>query len=107
MQSMLHVIYPMRAFSAGATVASQKFTVSNSATTVTTLYSVPPVKMVTFDVQTQNVVARWDGTAPTATTGHVLVAGAAYTWDAEQFNNCQFIRQGSTDAVIFCSAMTC
>lgn len=110
MFSQIHVLYPRRATSSttgtSTPVASQSFTVSNSAVAVTTAYVYPTTQLVTFDVQSQNVVARWDGTSPTASVGHILVAGSAFTWDVDQFNNCKFIRQGSSDAVIFCSPMT-
>ena len=65
------------------------------------------VALITFDVQTSDVRARWDGTAPTATVGHKLYAGTAYTWSTDQFNNTQFIRDtaATADAVIFSSPL--
>lgn len=111
MFSQIHVLYPRRATSSstGTTtpVASQSFTVSNTAVAVTTQYSYPTVQLVTFDVQSNNIVARWDGTDPTASIGHILTSGSAYTWDVDQFNRAKFIRQGASDATIFCSPMTC
>lgn len=113
MNSQIHALYPMRAIQmvsgTSTPVASQAFTVSSSAVGVTTPFTYPLVKIVTFDVQSANVYVRWDGTDPTAAAGggHLLVSGSAYTWDATQFNSAKFIRSASTDAVIFCSAMTC
>ena len=107
MNSQINVLYPKRAFNASSAVASQSIAVSTTAIGVTTAFSTPPVEMVTFDVQDQDVRVRWDGTDPTSTVGHVLPASTAYTWTVSQFNAAKFIRDTSAtgDAVVFCSPM--
>lgn len=113
MFSQIHVLYPRRASSSATgtstPVSSQSFTVSSSAVAVTTPFPDPTVQVVTFDVQSNGVYVRWDGTNPTSTPGggHSLPAGSAYTWDRDQFNNAKFIRSGAADAILFCSGMTC
>jgi hypothetical protein len=108
--STANVAYPFRAMIAGSPVASQSLTVSTAAVAPAG-YTVSPdvngVNYVTFDVQTNSVRVRWDGTDPTGTVGHVLYAGSAYTWAASQFNASKFIRisTATADAVIFSSAL--
>jgi len=99
-----HPLYPQRAFLAGSAVASQSLTVSTSVVSLGTAFS-PSTNLVTFDVQDQDVRVRWDGTNPTSTAGHVLPAGTAYTWDAQQAAAAKFIRAStaSADATIFVS----
>lgn len=112
MNTQIHVLYPKRAMLSGSPVASQSLTVSTTAVAATGYTAAPAVNgvdLVTFDVQTNDVNARWDGTDPTAGAGggHLLPAGTAYTWDVDQFNNAKFIRvtAAAADAKIFSSAM--
>ena len=95
---------------AGSPVASQSLTVSTAAVAPTGYTASPAVNgvnYVTFDVQTNAVRVRWDGTDPTGTVGHILAASTAYTWSVAQFNAAKFIRisTASADAVIFSSAL--
>jgi hypothetical protein len=111
MNNAVHALYPMRAMlRTGLPVASQTLTVSTSAVAFTGFTPAVAggngVTLVTFDVQSNPVVARWDGTDPTASVGHTLASGASYTWDVAQFNAAKFIRQGGADAVIFASPMS-
>lgn len=96
--------YPAPARSYTGAIASQTITVTTGATTASA-YDTGMVSMVTFDVQDQPVRVRWDGSAPTATSGHVLPADSAYTWSVHIFNNAQFIRDSaaSGNATIFAS----
>lgn len=98
---------PFRARTNGAAIASQSLTVSTAAVTFTD-FSVPDTAWVVFDIVTSPVRVRWDGTDPTATVGHKLLAGRSYQWDAEMFNAASFIRDtsASTDAVIFASPLS-
>lgn len=98
---------PFRARTAGTAIASQTLTVSTAAVEFTD-FSVPDTAWVVFDVVTSAVRARWDGTAPTSTVGHKLLAGRSYQWDVEMFNAAQFIRDttGSVDATIFASPLS-
>ena len=104
------VLYPMRAIVGGTAVADQSITVSTAAIGPTAYVASPDVNganLVTFDVQTSDVRVRWDNTDPTSTTGHVLPASTAYTWDITMFNNAKFIRDStmSVDAVIWASSL--
>lgn len=108
--STANVAYPFRAMVAGSPVASQSLTVSTAAVAPTGFTASPEVdgvNYVTFDIQTNSVRVRWDGTDPTGTVGHVLYAGSAYTWAVSQFNASKFIRisTATADAVIFSSAL--
>ena len=108
--STANVAYPFRAMVAGSPVASQSLTVSTAAVAPTGFTASPDVdgvNYVTFDIQTNSVRVRWDGTDPTGTVGHVLYAGSAYTWSVSQFNASKFIRisTATADAVIFSSAL--
>lgn len=112
MFSQVNVLYPKRALASGTAVASQSVAVSTSAVgptafTVAGSGTAGGGMLVTFDIQAATVRCRWDGTNPTASVGHALAAGSAYTWNVDQFNNAKFIRQDSTDAVIFASLMSC
>jgi hypothetical protein len=56
-------------------------------------------------VQDANVRVRWDGTNPDSSTGHMLYAGQTYAWHRDLAANSSFIRDGSTNAVIFFSEL--
>jgi len=103
-------LYPKRSLASGSPVASQSLSVSTTAVAPTgytaSTAGFGGVQLVTFDVQGATVRARWDGTDPTASVGHVLSSGASYTWDVSQFNACKFIRQDATNATIFSSPMS-
>lgn len=94
--------------SAGSPVADKSIAVSTAAVGVSTAFPNPGVPLVTFDVQTSNLRCRWDGTDPTSTTGHLLMAGSSYTWDATMFNNAKFIRDtaATVDGTVWASAVT-
>lgn len=102
-------LYPMRAFLSGTAVLDQSTAVSTSvvpAATFTAFPAVNGVNVISFDVQGSDLRVRWDGVAPTSTTGHILPATTAYTWNVDQWNNAQFIRDttSTVDAVIWASA---
>jgi hypothetical protein len=106
--SSQNVSYPKRAMLAGSPVASQSLTVSTSAVSpagYTGSSDVGANSVVSFDVQAFNVRVRWDGTDPSATVGHLLYVGSAYTWNVDQFNAARFIRDTAAtgDATIFSS----
>lgn len=98
---------PYRARTTGTVIASQTLTVSTNAVSFTA-FSVPDTDYVVFDVVTSPVRVRWDGTAPTATVGHKLVAGQSYQFEVQMFNACQFIRDtsASVDATVFASPLS-
>lgn len=111
MNSQLLALYPGRAITGTTPVASQSTTVSTAAVAATgytnAIAGGGGVTLVTFDVQTSNLRARWDGTDPTSTVGHMLTAGNAYTWNVSQYNAAKFIRDTAAvaDGVIFASPM--
>ena len=100
-------MYPKRAVDTSGVVSDASITVSTTAIAITTAYDPQYVGQVTFDVQGYDVRARWTGTDPTSTVGHILPASTAYTWDVAQFNAAKFIRDVSAagDATIFHSPM--
>lgn len=58
---------------------------------------------VLLDVQAQPVMVTFDGSAPTSTNGHQLLAGYNNydaPWPRQLFAAARFIRQGASDAVI-------
>lgn len=92
----------------GATaVASQSLTVSTAAVPFGTAFNAAS-ELVTFDIQGVDIRARWDGTDPTGTVGHILPAGTAYTWNKSMAASATFIRisTASSDATIFLSEVT-
>lgn len=110
--SITHPLYPRPAFDeTGAIIASQSTTVTGAAAAATAFSRTPSPtvggpELVCFDVQTGAVRVRWDNTAPTATVGHFLPAGSAYTWDAKMFTSAQFILDTSAAAAtIFASPL--
>lgn len=101
----LNPLYPQRSMdSANTPIASQSLTVSTSAVGFGTTFN-ETTQLVTFDVQANTVRVRWDGTNPTSTSGHILQAGTAYTWNKAQAQAARFIRisTASGDAVLFAS----
>lgn len=88
------VVVPSQSLTVG--IAAGQFAAFNNAT-----------DLITFDVQTSNVRVRWDGTAPTATSGHILYAGNGYTFSKGLAQRCRFIRDtaAASDATIFASEM--
>lgn len=58
---------------------------------------------VILDVQTAQVRVTFDGSAPTATDGHILEAGDWGTWSKALAVAAKFIRTGATSATIHCS----
>lgn len=85
-------------------VPSQSLTVSTAAVAFGTTFA-DTTNQVTFDIQGVDVRARWDGTDPSGTVGHILPAGTAYTWDKAMAAAAKFIRisTASSDATIFLS----
>lgn len=100
-----HPLYPQLSITtSGAVVAHQTLTVGTAASAFATIFNVN-TNLVSFDVQVSDVRVRFDATPPTATVGHILPAGTAYTWDKDQAARAQFIRDtsASADAEIFVS----
>lgn len=100
----LTTLVPVPATTSGDTIASQNLTVSTSAVSAP-VFATPDTRWVIFNVQTSNVRARWDGTAPTSTVGQLIMFGYSYLWPVNMFSSAQFIRDtaATADASIFAS----
>lgn len=98
--------FPTPAISLGTRVASQAITITTSAGSPTA-YDTGVVKTVCFDIQSQPVRVRWDGTDPTDSVGHILPATTTYQWGVNQFNAARFIRDSAAtgNATIFASPL--
>ena len=87
--------------------AAQKLTVDSTTGGVQiTALTATKNDLVMFDVQTTDVFATVDGTAPTVTNGHRLYAATTYTWSVGMMNAAKFISSTtSTSAVIYLSPL--
>ena len=63
-------------------------------------------RYVVLDIQGADVRVTYDGTAPTASKGHILFAGRSYTWSKVAANQALVINTGSTNAIIHISEFT-
>jgi hypothetical protein len=103
--SGLGFYYPRPA--AGQT--DERLTVSSSAvpfSSVATWQSSGLVKLVMFDVQSNDVMVTVDGSTPTSTNGHRLYAGQNFTWSMEMAAKAQFIRAGASDGTVHASPLS-
>lgn len=105
--NILHPLYPQPAYNGNTLLTSQVVTVTAGVTTTTAFAPTSPsqVQLVTFDVQTSDVRCFWEGSTPSASSGHLLPAGTAYTWSANQWANAKFFLDatGTASAVIVAS----
>ncbi len=62
-------------------------------------------RAIILDVQTDNVMVTFDGSTPTATNGHDLIAGEKYTYHREMAKAAKFIRK-TNDAVVHATEVT-
>jgi len=104
-------LYPRPTSGVGGTsfLTSQITSITSGVTTVTGYNTNAPgaVDLVTFEVDGDDVRVFWEGSTPTASVGHILPSGTAYTWAAIQYNNSKFIlKTGSTASVITASPFT-
>lgn len=97
----LNNIFPKPAVYRGSSVADQRLTVSSAVVQLSTFGDT--TNMVMFDIQDADVMCTIDGSTPSATNGHRLYQGRAYTWSTAMAQAAKFIRQGSTDGVIHAS----
>lgn len=89
-------------------LVDERLTVSSSAvplSSIATWGANGLCRMVTLDVQTNDVMVTFDGSTPTSTNGHRLYAGQNFTWSFEKAKAAQFIRV-SADATIHASPET-
>jgi len=97
----LNNIFPKPAVYRGSSVADQRLTVSSAVVQLSAFGDT--TNMVMFDIQDADVMCTIDGSTPSATNGHRLYQGRAYTWSTAMAQAAKFIRQGSTDGVIHAS----
>lgn len=62
-------------------------------------------KCIMLDIQTANVMMTIDGSTPTATNGHDLIAGEKYTFHRDLAKAAQFIQKTGA-AVVHASELT-
>jgi|TARA_X000001388_G_scaffold2259_1_gene1806 hypothetical protein len=63
-------------------------------------------KYVVLDVQVADARVTYDGTAPTASKGHILYSGRSYTWSKQAATAALVINDGSSNSVIQISEFT-
>ena len=97
----LNNIFPKPAVYRGSSVADQRLTVSSAVVQLSAFGDT--TNMVMFDIQDADVMCTIDGSTPSASNGHRLYQGRAYTWSTAMAQAAKFIRQGSTDGVIHAS----
>lgn len=87
------------------TYADQRLTVSSSAVAFADTFD-SNTRYVVIDIQNYDVMVTFDGSTPTSSNGHHLVAGEKYTWHILTARTAKFIRQGANDAVVHGSQFT-
>jgi hypothetical protein len=93
-------IYPVP-----STDSAVSLTVSTSAIQFTESWEAANTKFVVLDVQTDNVFVTFDGTTPSSSNGHKILAGQHLTWSIVTARAAKFIRE-TADATIFASPFT-
>lgn len=83
----------------------QRLTVDSTTGGVSfTAFTATAQDAVMFDVQTVDVFATIDGSAPTTSNGHRLYAGTFYTWSVGMANAAKFISSSTaTSAAVHAS----
>ena len=85
-----------------AQVTAQRLTVTNAATSTFSAFNAR-TDVVVFDVQVANVYCTFDGTTPSATNGHILTYGTAYTWSTAAAIAAKFVATTTTNSIIYAS----
>lgn len=85
-------------------IADQRLAVGTAAVQFSAFSATTNIVM--FDVQTADVMATVDGSAPTTTNGHRLYASTSYTWSKDMMRAAKFIQQGATSATIHASELS-
>ena len=97
----LNNIFPKPAVYRGSSVADQRLAVSTAVVQLAAFGDT--TNRVMFDIQDADVMCTIDGSTPSASNGHRLYQGRAYTWSTAMAQAAKFIRQGGTDAAIHAS----
>jgi hypothetical protein len=105
----LNTSYPKPTFSTAgqtngtsAAVVGQRLTITSTATVQFTAFN-PRTDMVILDVQAANTYCTFDGSTPSATNGHILPQGMAYTWSQAAAIAAKFVATTTTNSIIFAS----
>jgi hypothetical protein len=98
---------PTYVMSGGSSTAvnGQLLTITSTATVQFAAFA-DDTKLVTLDIQTANVYCTFDGQTPSATKGHILVAGEKYTWSKPTATYAKFVATSTTNATIWGSEFT-
>jgi len=96
-------IFPKPAIYRGTPIADQRLAVGGSVAQFSAFNDI--TTMVMFDIQDADVSCTVDGSTPSASNGHRLYAGRAYTWSTAMAASAKFIQQGATAAVIHASEL--
>lgn len=83
----------------------QDLAVSSTAVQLDTTKFGTVAREIVWSVETDSVRVTFDGTAPTASHGHVLAAGSSGTWSVETATAAKFLRV-TADAVVVASPFT-
>src|SRR5579872_5732040 len=107
--SLNNVMYPLPAWKDGGSgtsvqVQGQFLTVTSTAVVQFAAFN-PNSKLVTLDIQTANVYCTFDGTTPSSTSGHILYAGANFTWHFGMASLAKFVATTTTNATIYGSEL--
>jgi hypothetical protein len=87
----------------GAT--DERLAVSSSSVSFASASWSDNTRAVIIDVQAFNVMVTFDGSTPSATNGHDLIAGEKYTFHREMAKAAKFIRK-TNDAVVHATELT-
>ena len=99
----LNNIFPKPAIYRNSPVIDQRLVVAASVVQFSPFNEI--TDMVMFDIQDADVSCTVDGSTPSASNGHRLYAGRAYTWSTAMAASAKFIQQGATSAVIHASEL--
>ena len=83
----------------------ERLTVGTGAVQLTNASWKENTRCIMLDIQTDNVMMTIDGSTPSATNGHDLIAGEKYTFHRELVKAAQFIRK-TNNAVVHASELT-
>jgi len=101
--AITNVYYPLPSTTSAGAVAGQQISVTSGATSTFGAFNAL-TKLVLFDIQAANVYATIDGSTPSSTSGHILVAGEKYTWNKGMALPAKFVAV-STTAKIYLSEL--
>ena len=85
-----------------ALVAGQRLTVTSTATSTFSAFNAR-TDVIALDVQVANTYCTFDGTTPSATNGHILYSGQAYTWSTAAAIAAKFVATTTTNSIIYAS----